>query len=92
MGLMRGSSDDAVSEGAHALFFPHGLGHMLGLDVHDMEGLGEDLVGYDDDSKLSRREGGGGEARTVWIKPIGIFITIFTQVALFFTYEACSEG
>ena len=46
MGIMRGNPDDAVAAGAHALFFPHGLGHMLGLDVHDMEGLGEDLVGY----------------------------------------------
>ena len=35
--------------GAHALFFPHGLGHMIGLDVHDMEGLGEDYVGYNDE-------------------------------------------
>jgi len=57
MGLMRGSSDDAVSQGAHALFFPHGLGHMLGLDVHDMEGLGEDLVGYDDGSNRSDQFG-----------------------------------
>ncbi|SVC65605.1 uncharacterized protein METZ01_LOCUS318459, partial [marine metagenome] len=39
MGIMRGNPDDAVAAGAHALFFPHGLGHMLGLDVHDMEGL-----------------------------------------------------
>jgi Xaa-Pro aminopeptidase len=47
IGLMKGSVDDAVSSGAHALFFPHGLGHMMGLDVHDMEGLGENRVGYD---------------------------------------------
>jgi Xaa-Pro aminopeptidase len=47
IGLMKGDIDDAVEAGAHALFFPHGLGHMLGLDVHDMEGLGEDFVGYD---------------------------------------------
>lgn len=46
LGLMKGDVDEAVASGAHALFFPHGLGHMLGLDVHDMEGLGEDLVGY----------------------------------------------
>lgn len=44
-GLMRGPVEDAVAAGAHALFFPHGIGHMLGLDVHDMEDLG-DLVGY----------------------------------------------
>ncbi len=46
LGLMRGDTDDIVQEGAYALFFPHGLGHLLGLDVHDMEPLGEDLVGY----------------------------------------------
>jgi Xaa-Pro aminopeptidase len=42
----RGDPQAAVAAGAHALFMPHGLGHMLGLDVHDMEGLGEDHVGY----------------------------------------------
>lgn len=52
LGLMKGDVDEAVSQGAHALFFPHGLGHMLGLDVHDMEGLGENYVGYD--STVSR--------------------------------------
>lgn len=46
LGLMRGEVDAAVAAGAHALFYPHGLGHMLGLDVHDMEDLGEDFVGY----------------------------------------------
>ena len=46
LGLMRGDTEEAVAAGAHALFFPHGLGHMLGLDVHDMEDLGENLVGY----------------------------------------------
>lgn len=46
LGLMRGDVDEAVAQGAHALFFPHGLGHMMGLDVHDMENLGENYVGY----------------------------------------------
>jgi len=46
LGFMRGDPVEAVAVGAHALFFPHGLGHMLGLDAHDMEGLGEDNVGY----------------------------------------------
>lgn len=46
LGLMQGDTQEAVRAGAHALFFPHGLGHLIGLDVHDMEGLGEDHVGY----------------------------------------------
>ena len=49
LGLMRGNVDDAVAAGAHAMFFPHGLGHMMGLDVHDMEGLGQIYVGFDDE-------------------------------------------
>lgn len=48
LGLMKGDIEEAVQAGAHALFMPHGLGHMIGMDVHDMEGLGEDYVGYDD--------------------------------------------
>ena len=55
--LMRGDTDEAVKEGAHALFFPHGIGHMMGLDVHDMEDLGEDYVGYDDRTKRSDQFG-----------------------------------
>jgi len=47
LGFMKGDVHEAVAAGAHALFFPHGLGHMMGLDVHDMEDLGEDYVGYD---------------------------------------------
>jgi Xaa-Pro aminopeptidase len=47
LGLMKGDLDAAVAAGAHALFFPHGLGHNMGLDVHDMEDLGENNVGYD---------------------------------------------
>ena len=57
LGLMKGDVNEAVAEGAHALFFPHGLGHMLGLDVHDMEGLGEDWVGYDDEIQRSDQFG-----------------------------------
>ena len=48
LGLMKGDADEAVAAGAHAWFNPAGLGHMLGLDVHDMEDLGEDYVGYTD--------------------------------------------
>lgn len=51
LGLMKGNVDDAVAAGAHALFMPHGLGHMMGLDVHDMEDLGQIYVGYDDETR-----------------------------------------
>ncbi len=57
IGLMKGNAADAVAAGAHALFFPHGLGHMMGLDVHDMEDLGETWVGYDDKFKRSQQFG-----------------------------------
>jgi len=57
LGLMKGDLDAAVAQGAHALFFPHGLGHMMGLDVHDMEGLGENYVGYDEEIKRSDQFG-----------------------------------
>jgi Xaa-Pro aminopeptidase len=53
LGLMKGDIPLAVAQGAHALFFPHGLGHMMGLDVHDMEDLGENFVGYDEEIKRS---------------------------------------
>jgi Xaa-Pro dipeptidase len=57
IGLMKGDLNAAVKAGAHALFFPHGLGHMMGLDVHDMENLGEDYVGYDNKNKRSDQFG-----------------------------------
>lgn len=49
LGLMKGTVDEAVAAGAHALFMPHGLGHMMGIDVHDMEDLGQIYVGYDEE-------------------------------------------
>jgi Xaa-Pro aminopeptidase len=57
LGLMKGDMDEALEAGAHALFFPHGLGHQIGLDVHDMENLGENYVGYDDKTKRSDKFG-----------------------------------
>jgi Xaa-Pro aminopeptidase len=57
LGLMKGDTDEAVRAGAHALFMPHGLGHMMGLDVHDMEALGENYVGYNDIVKRSDQFG-----------------------------------
>lgn len=57
LGIMQGDPEEAVNAGAHALFFPHGLGHMLGLDVHDMEDLGENNVGYGQEFKRSEQFG-----------------------------------
>ncbi|MBQ5606943.1 MAG: aminopeptidase P N-terminal domain-containing protein [Prevotella sp.] len=51
VGLMKGNTDDAVTAGAHAMFLPHGLGHMMGMDVHDMEGLGQIHVGFDKETR-----------------------------------------
>jgi Xaa-Pro dipeptidase len=48
LGLMKGDTESAVQEGAHAMFFQCGTGHMMGLDVHDMENLGEEFIGYDE--------------------------------------------
>ncbi|MDD2635921.1 MAG: aminopeptidase P family protein [Bacteroidales bacterium] len=53
LGLMKGDIKEAVKLGAHALFMPHGLGHMMGLDVHDMEDLGQINVGYDKETRPS---------------------------------------
>ena len=57
LGLMKGDTQEAVQAGAHALFLPHGLGHMMGMDVHDMEGLGQTYVGYDDETRPSSQFG-----------------------------------
>lgn len=57
VGIMQGDMEEAVATGAHALFFPHGLGHMIGLDVHDMEDLGENYVGYNEGEKRSDQFG-----------------------------------
>ncbi len=57
LGLMKGDTKAAVEAGAHALFMPHGLGHMMGMDVHDMENLGEDYVGYDEEIVRSKQFG-----------------------------------
>lgn len=59
LGIVNGDASELVAEGIGGLFMPHGLGHNMGLDVHDMEDFGEDHVGYDDNQ---RREGGVGLA------------------------------
>lgn len=51
LGLMKGDTDEAVRAGAHAMFLPHGLGHMMGMDVHDMEGLDQINVGFDEETR-----------------------------------------
>ena len=53
LGLMKGDTEAAVQAGAHAMFMPHGLGHMMGMDVHDMEGLGQQYVGFDEETQPS---------------------------------------
>lgn len=57
IGLMMGDTEEAVRAGAHAMFLPHGLGHMMGMDVHDMEGLGQNYVGFDDEIQPSTQFG-----------------------------------
>jgi Xaa-Pro aminopeptidase len=75
LGLIIGNTEKAVKSGAHALFYPHGLGHMLGLDVHDMEGLGEDFVGYDSTVKRSTQFGTAYLRLAKKLKP-GYILTI----------------
>lgn len=57
IGLMKGDTEEAVQAGAHAMFLQHGLGHMMGMDVHDMEGLGQIYVGFDDEVRPSEQFG-----------------------------------
>ena len=59
LGILRGNVDDIVANGAHSLLMPHGLGHMMGLDVHDMENYGQINVGYDDETRPSNQFGLG---------------------------------
>jgi Xaa-Pro aminopeptidase len=80
LGLMSGDVDEAVAAGAHALFFPHGLGHMLGLDAHDMEDLG-DVVGYEPGESRSAQFGLGFLRLARTLEP-GLVITIEPGVYL----------
>ena len=59
LGILKGNLDDIVANGAHSLMMPHGLGHMMGLDVHDMENYGQINVGYDDETRPSQQFGLG---------------------------------
>jgi peptidase, M24 family len=51
LGLAKGDTDAAVAAGAHAMFLPHGLGHMMGMDVHDMESFDQINVGFDEETR-----------------------------------------
>lgn len=63
LGLMKGDTDEAVAAGAHAIFLPHGLGHMMGMDVHDMEGLGQTNVGFDEETRPNLEQFGTNALR-----------------------------
>lgn len=63
LGLMKGNTDEAVAAGAHAMFLPHGLGHMMGMDVHDMEGLGQTNVGFDEETRPNLEQFGTNALR-----------------------------
>ncbi len=74
-GLMKGEVGEAVAAGAHALFFPHGLGHMIGLDVHDLENIGEQYVGYEPGVERSQQFGLGYLRLARTLKP-GFVLTV----------------
>jgi Xaa-Pro aminopeptidase len=63
LGLMRGDVDEAVRAGAHAMFLPHGLGHMMGMDVHDMENLDQINVGFDEETRPNLEQFGTNALR-----------------------------
>jgi len=79
MGLMKGNPSDAVDAGAHALFFPHGIGHMMGLDVHDMEDLG-DIVGH----KKEKRSGQFGLNFLRLSRPLECGFVITVEPGMYF--------
>lgn len=81
LGLMKGNMKNAVEAGAHALFFPHGLGHLLGLDVHDMENFGENNLGYDEKLKRSSQF---GLKYLRYAKPMAPGIVITVEPGIYF--------
>jgi Xaa-Pro aminopeptidase len=87
LGLMRGDPDQAVAAGAHALFFPHGIGHQIGLDVHDMENYGESWVGYDG----APRSGQFGLASLRLGKPLKAGMVHSVEPGLYFIPELIAQ-
>ena len=69
LGIVKGDLDEMVAKGIAGLFQPHGLGHNMGLDVHDMEDLGENLVGYDPDQTRAKQLGLGSLRMARSLKP-----------------------
>lgn len=63
LGLAKGNTDDALAAGAHAIFLPHGLGHMMGMDVHDMEALDQINVGFDEETRPNLEQFGTNALR-----------------------------
>jgi Xaa-Pro aminopeptidase len=88
LGLMKGDIEEAILQGAHALFFPHGLGHMLGLDVHDMENLGENFVGYDEGVQRSKQFGLAYLRLAKELKP-GYVVTV--EPGIYFIPALCDK-
>jgi Xaa-Pro aminopeptidase len=81
LGLMQGDTETIVAEGAHALFMPHGLGHAIGLDVHDMEDLGEEFVGYTTDIQRSKQF---GAAYLRFAKALQVGYTLTVEPGIYF--------
>lgn len=87
LGFLSGQAEDIVDQGAHALFFPHGLGHPLGLDVHDMEGLGEEYSGYEGGLERSNQFG----LRSLRLaKPLKSGMVITVEPGIYFIPELIS--
>lgn len=86
--FIKGDVDEALNKGVHALFMPHGLGHMMGLDVHDMESLGEDWVGYGNELKRSAVFGFSGLRLAKTLKP-GFVLT--NEPGIYFIPELISR-